>query len=338
MFDAFCSGMALTHKWLAVGSLMLALGGCVAAMPTRGDQEIDDGADETVVSADSPADDPYGYHDYTYVANSILEVANTVDEQELIDGARINERAARAIGEWQAAGHRFVFLEQLDSLPGTGRSFFNRMRDYAASHGFLGHCGDALVQRGVESCDDSNTVSFDGCSASCALEPAEPCHGMTPVCGDGLVCPAEACDDGNTASNDGCSAACDIVETYSSEAQYTSFATALDVPATYRKVASTLTRGETQYFTVHALADTIVRIWQDGNCGYEFAVESVTSDGRVLARDDSTGIGQCGYLDLRPGTYTIAVRGYWAGTIYEDESNGFGDYVLSIDPLPAWLQ
>ncbi len=29
---------------------------------------------------------------------------------------------------------------------------------------------------------------------------------------------------------------------------------------------------------------------------------------------------------------------YWAGTIYEDESNGFGDYVLSIDPLPAWLQ
>ena len=59
-------------------------------------------------------------------------------------------------------------------------------------------CGDGTTE-GNETCDDSNTVSGDGCSSNCLLE----------VCGDGVLTPdTEACDDGNTTAGDGCAADC----------------------------------------------------------------------------------------------------------------------------------
>jgi len=61
----------------------------------------------------------------------------------------------------------------------------------------------------TEQCDDLNTVSGDGCSAQCTIEPGfaceipGPCH--VAVCGDGVLdWPAEQCDDGNQNPNDGC--------------------------------------------------------------------------------------------------------------------------------------
>jgi len=47
-------------------------------------------------------------------------------------------------------------------------------------------CGDGKVEGG-ESCDDGNSMPFDGCSADCRYEPncaSAPC---LPMCGDGLV-------------------------------------------------------------------------------------------------------------------------------------------------------
>jgi len=60
-------------------------------------------------------------------------------------------------------------------------------------------CGDGIIY-GTEQCDDGNTTSGDGCSATCRSE----------FCGDGVVQAArgESCDDGNTTSGDGCSATC----------------------------------------------------------------------------------------------------------------------------------
>ncbi|HEX2485502.1 MAG TPA: DUF4215 domain-containing protein, partial [Myxococcota bacterium] len=65
-------------------------------------------------------------------------------------------------------------------------------------------CGDGTVEA-PEQCDDSNTVSGDGCSfPSCLPE----------VCGDNVINPdpapgpAEECDDGNTVADDGCDANC----------------------------------------------------------------------------------------------------------------------------------
>jgi cysteine-rich repeat protein len=62
----------------------------------------------------------------------------------------------------------------------------------------LESCGNGIIDFG-ETCDDGNTVSGDGCSATCQREPR---------CGDGVLDPGEQCDDGNTVSGDGCSSSC----------------------------------------------------------------------------------------------------------------------------------
>lgn len=93
-------------------------------------------------------------------------------------------------------------------------------------------CGNTQVE-GAEACDDGNSTSEDGCSASCAAETcgdgvvqrglgevcddgnaadgdwcARACTALT-WCGDGVVQPAvETCDDGNGVSDDGCAATC----------------------------------------------------------------------------------------------------------------------------------
>jgi len=76
-----------------------------------------------------------------------------------------------------------------------------------------GQCGDGIIER-AEGCDDGNTDSGDGCSASCQIEanwecPEEgkPCKNMA-VCGNGKLTSNETCDDGNTDDGDGCAADC----------------------------------------------------------------------------------------------------------------------------------
>jgi cysteine-rich repeat protein len=68
-------------------------------------------------------------------------------------------------------------------------------------------CGDGYVEDD-EQCDDGNTTSGDGCSATCRIEETPP-----PCCGDGYLDDGEQCDDGNVISGDGCSATCRIEET-----------------------------------------------------------------------------------------------------------------------------
>ncbi len=79
-------------------------------------------------------------------------------------------------------------------------------------------CGDSIVQSG-EACDDGNSESGDGCSATCAeleRDSACPVPGQSCVstveCGDGAIMGAELCDDGNQLDGDGCGTACDQVE------------------------------------------------------------------------------------------------------------------------------
>ncbi|MFH2005061.1 MAG: DUF4215 domain-containing protein [bacterium] len=63
-----------------------------------------------------------------------------------------------------------------------------------------GVCGDGVLDTG-EQCDDGNTVSGDGCSATCQNEG-------TQECGNGDLEGTEECDDGNTTDGDGCSSTC----------------------------------------------------------------------------------------------------------------------------------
>ncbi len=80
------------------------------------------------------------------------------------------------------------------NTPGSGRIIELELRER------VGGCGDGSLQLG-EDCDDGNTASCDGCSATCGAETG---------CGDGVACGGEACDDGNRTSCDGCSATCAV--------------------------------------------------------------------------------------------------------------------------------
>jgi fibro-slime domain-containing protein len=73
-------------------------------------------------------------------------------------------------------------------------------------------CGDGLLT-GWEECDDGNTVSGDGCTGACKVEPGYACTKPKvachkTVCGDGTKEGSESCDDGNTVPGDGCAPDC----------------------------------------------------------------------------------------------------------------------------------
>jgi cysteine-rich repeat protein len=68
-------------------------------------------------------------------------------------------------------------------------------------------CGDGNVDVATETCDDGNTVSGDGCSATCQTETVNKC-------GNGHLDTGEACDDNNTTAGDGCSATCAVEPGY----------------------------------------------------------------------------------------------------------------------------
>jgi len=70
-------------------------------------------------------------------------------------------------------------------------------------------CGDGLIHKGVEVCDDGvNDNSYNGCAPGCAA--------LGPRCGDAAVQAdeGEECDDGNQVPDDGCTAckADDVVD------------------------------------------------------------------------------------------------------------------------------
>jgi fibro-slime domain-containing protein len=78
-------------------------------------------------------------------------------------------------------------------------------------------CGDGLINRDGEVCDDGNAQSGDGCTAECdqieanhaCPTPGRPCV-TTVRCGDSVVAGTETCDDGNRDAGDGCSDACEL--------------------------------------------------------------------------------------------------------------------------------
>ena len=66
---------------------------------------------------------------------------------------------------------------------------------------------------GLESCDDLNVESGDGCSNECQEECGYVCDaegGCSTSCGDGIKAGDENCDDKNIIDGDGCSSVCSI--------------------------------------------------------------------------------------------------------------------------------
>ncbi len=80
-------------------------------------------------------------------------------------------------------------------------------------------CGDGLLKRPEEQCEDGNTKGGDGCDETCRIEPGYACQfdeadGQSTcalTCGDGLIDPLEACDHGGELSDtrpDACRTTC----------------------------------------------------------------------------------------------------------------------------------
>ena len=86
-----------------------------------------------------------------------------------------------------------------------------------AAGGACAKCGDGQLAAGLETCDDANVVSGDGCNRLCQLETNVPwvCHDpgtKCELCGNGVIEVHELCDDGNRVGSDGCAADCSAID------------------------------------------------------------------------------------------------------------------------------
>lgn len=91
----------------------------------------------------------------------------------------------------------------------------NDLNDDTCLNCVSARCGDGFIRKNVETCDDKNSASLDGCSDQCRIEfgfycPGEPSECVSR-CGDGLVSSQETCDDANTNDGDYCAADCSAV-------------------------------------------------------------------------------------------------------------------------------
>ena len=99
------------------------------------------------------------------------------------------------------------------SLPSCGDGTIDTGEDCDSSNNCGQNCRFILLQSVcgngarelTEDCDDGNTVSGDGCSLLCKVEPK--ILGLA-VCGNGKKEGREQCDDGNLLDGDGCSLVC----------------------------------------------------------------------------------------------------------------------------------
>jgi cysteine-rich repeat protein len=125
----------------------------------------------------------------TYTILSPLDPQRLLPSQEITFSIRFTPGTAAP-----STGNIYVMSNDPDApvvvVPVTGNG------------GQINRCGNSVEESSFgEECDDGNTDSGDGCSASCQLE-------TSAICGNQTIEPDEQCDDGNTLDGDCCSATC----------------------------------------------------------------------------------------------------------------------------------
>ncbi len=155
--------MNFSLRKLAVTTLLLAACGGVDEGPAG----PVDGIDDCAICVDGRAD-RQGLS--AYEAAGVLELVNTASRRELDDDAGLDVRAANNIVDERMAGGAFDDLERLDDVPYVGPHALERLLVYAELNDYVGACGDAALQESLETCDDGNTASGDGCSETCQVE------------------------------------------------------------------------------------------------------------------------------------------------------------------------
>ena len=147
-------------------------------------------------------------------------------------------------------------------------------------------CGNGVVDFG-ETCDDGNTVSGDGCSSTCQREPR---------CGDGILDPGEKCDDGNTVSGDGCSSSCKREACKVTRAGQT----------TWTRAQMTVQRGGPGRERLSFHADFTIPVAVD-------TIDPTATGVTLLVQDPSDD--DMLQITLPPGPHWLSRRGRW---IYKD--------------------
>ncbi len=155
--------------WLTCALLLAACGD--ASQPDPVDDE------NSCFTCDAKADG-LGISENSYEALAVLEVANTMSRKVLDDDVALDSRAARNIVDTRASDGAFTSLAELDAVAYVGPYAASRMLVFAESNGLIGSCGDNSLQARLESCDDGNTRSGDGCSSACEAEAGATVHGI----------------------------------------------------------------------------------------------------------------------------------------------------------------
>jgi hypothetical protein len=180
MYDEHFSGAhELRGYQLLTWMIALALGGC-----TMAPDEALEAEDACAICVDGKADG-WNVEEPSYEALGLLEVANTLSLEALDDDVGLNRLAAENI----VAQRPFAALEQLDEVAYVGAAAMNRLLEYAAREGYVGSCGDGVVQPGLEVCDPAGDPS---CSATCDAGGGGECGAS---CDDGNPCTTDAATD-----------------------------------------------------------------------------------------------------------------------------------------------
>ncbi len=150
--------MRSTLRWLVVATLA---GGCASG-------GVDDplGPDDAPVFApDGTKADGFALRTDDYEGQAILRVANELSEAQLDDVVPLDRRAAANIVARRDAQGPFTTLMDVDDVSYVGQRAFDLMLAYAEGQGWIGACGDGVVQ-GNEDCDGA-----EGCPRTCVNPP-----------------------------------------------------------------------------------------------------------------------------------------------------------------------
>jgi cysteine-rich repeat protein len=150
----------------------------------------------------------------TITGNSWIGLNDQVSEGTFVwDHGETFSYSNWAVGEPNdSGGEDCVVLQTL--LAWNDGTCNTTLTDYICEVETAAVCGNG-TKEGVEACDDGDTSSGDGCSATCTVESGWSCVGTTPtvcseVCGNGIKTSGEGCDDGNVSNGDGCSSSCTV--------------------------------------------------------------------------------------------------------------------------------
>lgn len=197
-------------------------------------------------------------------------------------------------------------------------------------------CGDGATD-GTETCEDGNTVPFDGCDAQCNKEPdCKTTSGMgcTSSCGDGLIIGDEACDDGNAQDGDGCSSTCQQEMGYTCSVPQVDPNQPLDLPIVFRDFNS---GAPTDFRDAESGP---VEDWECNGYSRGIAMATLNPDGKPVyaaspAKSCVTAAGfPTWYVDsAQSATVLGSVRLFPDGNGgYVNRMNDEGDQFLAADP------